>query len=61
MNTAAIYAIARQPDATAQLQQELDELRKAARAYFTLSDLITLTRDGVEAANKLARLLESAP
>jgi hypothetical protein len=60
MNSASIYSAertARLPTVR-ELQQELAELRAAAQVYFAQSDLITLTREGVEAADQLARLLK---
>lgn len=45
------------PGGTAQLFQQLAELRAAARAYYVRSDLTSLTPEGTEAADQLARLL----
>jgi uncharacterized membrane protein YhhN len=63
MNSTPIYSaeLAAAVATAGSLQQQLAELREAARAYFTRSDLVTLTRDGVVAANRLASLLENAP
>ncbi|MHB1273654.1 MAG: hypothetical protein ACYCZD_12970 [Rhodanobacter sp.] len=37
--------------------EQLAALRAAALAYYTHSDLIRLTREGLEASDRLARLL----
>lgn len=47
------------PDASALLILELAELRAAARRYYDHSDLTTLTLEGVEVADRLARLLRA--
>lgn len=51
-------ALTHPADASAQLIQQLAELRAAALAYYRHSDLTSLTRDGVEAADRLAALLK---
>lgn len=60
MNSAAIYSTPAAPDSIEQLQRELAELQAAARAYFAQSDLVALTRSGVEAADRLNQLLNRA-
>jgi hypothetical protein len=44
-------------DGTAHLLEQLAELRAVARTYYAHSDLTRLTRDGAEAADRLAKLL----
>ncbi len=57
--TARCYApaLTHPADGTASILQELAELRAAALAYYTHSDLTALTREGLDASDRLARLL----
>jgi hypothetical protein len=62
MNSAPIYSaeLAASVTTIGKLQQELVQLRAAARCYFEQSDLVTLSRGGVEAADRLRQLLNTA-
>jgi len=50
-------ALTHPADGTAQLIQQLAELRDAARRDYVRSDLTSITPEGIEAADQLAQLL----